>query len=180
MHRAMEQLRETSALRWLNRQLPQSGLLALLAGAGAMVLSGLFLLALAAAVVVMADMAEGGGAANLGQGALILGILSAPFVIWNTVIRHRTLGFQKEGHLTDRLTKAVEQLGAEKTVKKVVLGEDGQPVRDKDGKPTTRETTEPNLEVRMGGLLSLERIAQDSAAYDKGRDHVRVMEIICA
>lgn len=34
--------------------------------------------------------------------------------------------------------------------------------------------------MRIGGLLSLERIAQDSTNYDKGRDHVRVMEILCA
>jgi uncharacterized protein YjbI with pentapeptide repeats len=34
--------------------------------------------------------------------------------------------------------------------------------------------------VRIGAILSLERIAQDSTAYDKGRDHVRVMEILCA
>ncbi|MBP0481104.1 hypothetical protein [Sagittula salina] len=40
--------------------------------------------------------------------------------------------------------------------------------------------TVPKIEVRIGGLLSLERISQDSAAYDKGRDHIRVMEIICA
>ncbi len=32
----------------------------------------------------------------------------------------------------------------------------------------------------MGAILSLERIAQDSTIHDKGRDHVRVMEILCA
>jgi hypothetical protein len=40
--------------------------------------------------------------------------------------------------------------------------------------------TEPNIEVRIGAILSLERIAQDSTRYDNGRDHVRVMEILCA
>jgi hypothetical protein len=40
--------------------------------------------------------------------------------------------------------------------------------------------TVPNIEVRIGAILSLERIAQDSTRYDKGRDHVRVMEILCA
>lgn len=100
---------------------------------------------------------------NLGAGALIAAILGAPFVIWSTVIKHRALGFQKEGHLTDRISAAVEQLGAEKTVKKDSV-----------------EATVPNIEVRIGGILSLERIAQDSTAYDNGRDHVRVMEILCA
>ena len=105
---------------------------------------------------------------NLGAGALIAALLGAPFLIWGTIIKQRTWETQKEGHITDRISKAVEQLGAEKTVKK--LTQDGQTV----------ETTEPNIEVRIGGLLSLERIAQDSIAYDKGRDHVRVMEILCA
>ncbi|MES2434182.1 MAG: pentapeptide repeat-containing protein [Pseudomonadota bacterium] len=106
---------------------------------------------------------------NLGAGALITALLGAPFLIWSTVIKHRALGFQKEGHLTDRISKAVEQLGAEKTVK--------VPKPDDSG---SIETSLPNIEVRIGGVLSLERIAQDSVAYDKGRDHVRVMEILCA
>lgn len=105
---------------------------------------------------------------NLGAGALIAAILGAPFLIWGTVIKQTSLTFQKEGHITDRISKAVEQLGAEKTVKK--LNDNGQTV----------ETSEPNIEVRIGGLLSLERISQDSLHYDKGRDHVRVMEILCA
>jgi uncharacterized protein YjbI with pentapeptide repeats len=77
------------------------------------------------------------------------------------------LRYQKEGHITDRITAAVEQLGAEEAVRKIVA--------DK-----TQETTEPNIEVRIGAILSLERIAQDSTIHDKGRDHVRVMEILCA
>ncbi|MBU2982896.1 hypothetical protein KO498_13845, partial [Lentibacter algarum] len=96
------------------------------------------------------------------------GLLSAPLAlvrVWTTERQTRTA---EQGHITERITKAVEQLGAEKTVKK--LNDDGQTV----------ETSEPNIEVRIGGLLSLERIAQDSTADDKGRDHVRVMEIVCA
>ena len=103
------------------------------------------------------------GPGSLGAGALIAALLGAPFVVWGTVLKQRTVDFQKEGHITDRITSAVEQLGAEKTVKK-------------GGK----ESTEPNIEVRIGAILSLERIAQDSTRYDKGRDHVRVMEILCA
>ncbi|WP_372615318.1 pentapeptide repeat-containing protein [Aquicoccus sp.] len=100
---------------------------------------------------------------SLGTGALIAALLGAPFVIWGTVLKHQTVRYQKEGHITDRITSAVEQLGAEKTVKK-----DGD------------ETTKPNIEVRIGAILSLERIAQDSTTHDNGRDHVRVMEILCA
>ncbi len=103
------------------------------------------------------------GLGALGLGTLLAGLLGAPFVIWGTVLKHRTVGFQKEGHLTDRISKAVEQLGAEKTVKR-----------------HGSEETVPNIEVRIGGILSLERIAQDSTAYDYGRDHVRCMEMLCA
>jgi len=109
---------------------------------------------------------------NLGAGALIAALLGAPFVIWGTALKHRTVTFQKEGHITDRINKAVEMLGAEKVEKVYSLGEDGKPIQ--------AERTVANIEVRIGAILSLERIAQDSTAYDKGRDHVRVMEILCA
>lgn len=114
--------------------------------------------------------AEGGAeVSGLGFGALLAAMLGAPFVIWGTVLKHRTVTFQKEGHITDRINKAVEMLGAEKTVKTL-----------KEDRSGSIEVTVPNIEVRIGAILSLERIAQDSTAYDKGRDHVRVMEILCA
>lgn len=193
----------------------------------------------------------GGSAASLGTGALIAALLGAPFVIWGTVLKHQTLRYQKEGHITDRITSAVEQIGVEKAVNRI-----GRPVTIWTGKPKrfschkeimdkylveprskmtgsersqsyNEETdevwegvlydisiwpnertviqwqgeeiasqdneeidtvgdwqvftnTEPNIEVRIGAILSLERIAQDSTLHDKGRDHVRVMEILCA
>lgn len=137
----------------------------------------LFLGAIFAASLVLFDtirnvIAGNVSGPNLGAGAVIAALLGAPFLVWGTWVRHRTLGFQKEGHITDRINKAVEMLGAEKTVK----------VRAKDveGQHITVERTEPNIEVRLGAILSLERIAQDSIEYDRGRDHVRVMEILCA
>jgi len=42
------------------------------------------------------------------------------------------------------------------------------------------ERTEANIEVRIGGILALERIAQDSVRFHQGRDHVRIMELLCA
>jgi uncharacterized protein YjbI with pentapeptide repeats len=125
--------------------------------------------------------------ATLGAGGLIVALLSAPFLIWNTIIKQKALGFQKEGHITDRISKAVEQLGAEKTIKRQRINDTGKRVYEKDAegnpdfaKPVAEEVTVPNIEVRIGGILSLERVAQDSCAYDRGRDHVRVMEILCA
>ncbi|MBJ2151005.1 pentapeptide repeat-containing protein [Paracoccus sp. IB05] len=118
---------------------------------------------------VFAFLTGRSGGENIGTGALIVAILGSPLVIWATMLKHRTVSFQKEGHMTDRISKAVEQLGAEKTVK-ADTREDGK----------TIERTEPNIEVRVGGLLSLERIAEDSMRFDTGRDHIRVMQIICA
>jgi hypothetical protein len=163
--------------------------------------------------------------------------------------------FQKEGHMTDRIHKAVEILGSTKTVEWI-----GRPVRILSGVPSfstyygsnnnppelsllqklnssTRSTTqfwddeadkvveqeeiqyeikswpkiitqvereglplkleefeevldfgdwqvfkktEPNLEVRIGAILALQRIAQDSIKHYDGRDHVRVLKILCA
>ena len=187
---------------------------------------------------------------SLGAGAMIAALLGAPFVIWGTVLRHQTLRYQKEGHITDRITSAVEQLGAEKNVDRIgrpVTIWTGTPVqvscgaesKDKylqeprstvmgsewsqrynestdevwegrlydvytwptektiiqwQGEEVSLEGTDrvskvgawqvftetvPNIEVRIGAILSLERIAQDSTMHDKGRDHVRVMEILC-
>jgi uncharacterized protein YjbI with pentapeptide repeats len=127
----------------------------------------LFLATLAAALLGVLRMAGDGAAGTLGLGTLLAALLGAPFLIWATLIRQATVDYQKEGHMTDRISKAVEQLGAEKTVKKAAGDR-------------TVETTEPNLEVRIGAILSLERIAQDSTRHDRGRDHVRVMEILCA
>lgn len=47
---------------------------------------------------------------NLGAGALIAAPLSSLFVIWGTWLKHRTVTVQKEGHITDRINKAVATL----------------------------------------------------------------------
>jgi len=57
----------------------------------------------------------------------------------------RTLRLNREGQLTDRFSKAIDQLGNEK------------------------------LDVRLGGIYALERIARDSK-----RDHQPVMEVMTA
>lgn len=128
----------------------------------------LLLVSMAAGITGALALVANPGAGGLGLGALLVALLGAPFLLWSTIIRQTTLDYQREGHITDRISKAVEQLGTERTVK--VPGEDGNTV----------ERSEPNIEVRIGGILALERIAQDSTRLDEGRDHVRVMEILCA
>jgi hypothetical protein len=63
--------------------------------------------------------------------------LGGAIVLLGLYYSARTFGLSRQGHITDRFTKAVEQLG------KV------------DG-------NNPNLEVRLGGIYALERIAIDS------------------
>ena len=94
-------------------------------------------------------------------GALLAAVaLSAtiPFQLIKVWVNERLAKTTEQGHMTDRITKAVEQLGAEKTVKN---GDD--------------EKTVPNLEVRLGGIYALSRVARDSP-----RDHISIMEILCA
>lgn len=59
--------------------------------------------------------------------------------------QQRTLELTEQGQVTDRYTRAIEQLGSDK------------------------------LDVRIGGIYALERIAHDSA-----RDHPTVMEVLTA
>ncbi|SEM81534.1 Uncharacterized protein YjbI, contains pentapeptide repeats [Roseovarius tolerans] len=130
------------------------------------VLSGLvfllFILAIASAVRMLGGAVFGGASLtpgnSLGVGAVTVALIGAPFVIWRSVVAQKSVDVHEQGHITDRINKAVEGLGAEKTVR-----------RD------DKEWTEPNLEVRIGAIYALERIAQDS-----DRDHVQIMEILCA
>ncbi|MEO0681907.1 MAG: hypothetical protein AAF192_15995, partial [Pseudomonadota bacterium] len=112
---------------------------------------------------------------------LLAGLVGVGFAIWRGWIAQRqaeaaaeqVLAAQEQvkiatnNNRTARLTEAVNQLGADKTVKVVVDGPDGAKI--------TEERTEPNLEVRLGGLYALERLSKDSE-----EDHITVMEILCA
>ena len=102
---------------------------------------------------------------NLAQGsALLLGALVAAatliFTLLRTWINERTTRATEEGLITDRINAAVASLGAVKTVKGI---EDG------------KEYTHPNIEVRVGAILALERIAKRSLDV-----HIQIMEILCA
>jgi len=126
-----------------------------------------------------------------------------------TKTAERQATIAEDGRVTDRFTKAVEQLGAEKTVKVRATRSVGFKLRtgtDDDGNPTfdereeqqifgepepvpeevdeaditrggwqTIEETVPNIEVRLGAIYALERIARDSET-----DHIQVMELLCA
>jgi len=69
-------------------------------------------------------------------------------------LTYRRVQTTEQGHITDRYSKAIEQLGAMKETDK--------------GKV-------PNIEVRLGAIYALERIAWDSP-----RDHWTIMEVLTA
>ena len=98
-----------------------------------------------------------------------------PFQLIKTWMNERAAQTAEQGLITDRINKAVEQLGQEKTVTRLVFNDNGSPKLGADEKQLTRTFTEPNLEVRLGALYALERIAEDSL-----RDHIQIMEILCA
>ena len=79
----------------------------------------------------------------LGAGLFAAGALV--FTARNFTVSRRALELTEQGQVTDRYTKAIEQLGSDK------------------------------LDVRIGGIYALERVARDSA-----RDHPTVMEVLTA
>ena len=80
---------------------------------------------------------------TLGAGLFAAGALV--FTALNFTLSRRTFELTEQGQVTDRFTKAIEQLGADK------------------------------LDVRLGGIYALERVARDSA-----EDHPTVMEVLAA
>lgn len=86
-------------------------------------------------------------------------LVALPFTVLKTIYNRRQTHVAEQGHITEQINKAVENLGATRSL------------RDKDG----NEVHTPNLEVRIGGILALERISKASPD-----DHVQIMEILCA
>jgi hypothetical protein len=77
-------------------------------------------------------------------------IVGGIFLLSGFYMSFKTFHLSREGHITDRFTKAIEQLGK------------------MDG-------AKPNFEVRLGAIYALERIALDSP-----RDHWTMVEILTA
>jgi hypothetical protein len=81
----------------------------------------------------------------------LIQIVGIAFALLALYLAWRRVNVSEQGLITDRYTRAIEQLGA----------------TDKDGNP--------NVEVRLGAIYALERVAQDSA-----RDHWTIMEVLTA
>lgn len=94
----------------------------------------------------------------------LAGIIGVPFLAWRTLLAAEQVSIARESHYTSLFTKAIEQLGATKEVK-----------RKRESAEESIALTEPNLEVRLGAIYALERIASDSR-----RDHWPIIETLCA
>ncbi len=92
-----------------------------------------------------------------GRGAIVqallgLGVLAGLYFTWRNVqLTFATLQTTQKGQVTERFTRAIDQLGA-------TNGDGG-----------------PNREVRLGGIYGLEGVAKDSSEY-----HGPVMEVLTA
>lgn len=78
----------------------------------------------------------------VGGSALLFGLY---FTARNLQVSQHTLQVSQEGQITERFTRAIDQLGSDK------------------------------IEIRLGGIYALERIARDSE-----RDHSPIMEVLTA
>lgn len=110
---------------------------------------------------------EGGGSLTVFF-TVLAALIGGPLVIWRVVTARvqawaarQQADVAREGHYTDLFTKAVEQLGATREVKRYVEIVKG-PTKERE----LVTETEPNLEVRLGAIYALDRIARDSE-----RDH---------
>jgi hypothetical protein len=86
-------------------------------------------------------------------------IIGGVFLLAGLYSSLQTFDLQREGQITDRFSRAIDQLGA--------IQPGG--AADADGKPKI------NLEVRLGGIYALERIAHDSP-----KDQWSIMEVLTA
>ncbi len=167
---------------------------------GVLVVGGLFTLAIAAAFKLLGSAVFGGlpqgAGSSFGLTGIIVAMIGAPFVVWRAVVAQKQVNVAEQGMITDRLNKAVEALGAERTINK--LGRDisfsigtnlhrhfefqNEPFEVPHPVENLQRTAwvgyainEPNLEMRIGAIYALERIARDSI-----RDHAQIVEILCA
>jgi len=87
--------------------------------------------------------------------ALVLAaLIGAPFIVWRAFVVQKQADIAEQGLITDRINKAVEQLGSEKSVSRA-HDRKKQKAEKWDGTTPryyTTTRTKPNLEVRLGAI----------------------------
>jgi uncharacterized protein YjbI with pentapeptide repeats len=147
-------LRRARQRRWVGRL---TGLLLV----GAAILVAILLAALLIDFACAVFGSDPDGTATRNIGLVLAAAIGLPFLIWRSWVAQRLADTGAEGLVTDRINAAVASLGAQKTVKRPEA-EGG-------------ERTEDNIEVRVGAILALERIARNNLDF-----HIQIMEILCA
>ncbi|WP_370280993.1 pentapeptide repeat-containing protein [Pontibacterium sp.] len=84
-------------------------------------------------------------------GFVIAALFGFPMIIWRTHIASRQAATAEDSHVAETYTKAIEQLGA------------------------ANDAGIPKLELRLGALYALEKIAKNNHSY-----HSQIMEVLCA
>jgi hypothetical protein len=136
---------------WARRRGPLGGNwgwpIALLGGLAGFLLTAYLVLKLAPDWFAETDGlgAKGRSEARQGVRTASLALLAGTLAVIGAIYTARTFALNRAGQLTDRFTRAIEQLGHKK------------------------------LDVRLGGIYALERIAEDSK-----RDRPQVVEVLTA
>jgi uncharacterized protein YjbI with pentapeptide repeats len=107
----------------------------------------------------------------LGLGGLIGAVTAVPFLVWRTMIAQRQNTIAEENLHSTTMAKAIEQLGAMKE-EKVTRG---RAIPDETLAPETVTNSKPNIEVRLGAIYLLEKLAREHEQL-----HWPIMEILCA
>lgn len=95
---------------------------------------------------------------------LVFQVLGASVILLGVYFTWQELKTSQEGQITERFTRAIDQLGkADEPSKEAQTGKQNTPSK------------ENNLAIRLGGIYSLERIARDSQ-----RDYWPIMEVLTA
>lgn len=137
---------------------------------------------------------------GFGVGAILVAVLGVPFVLWRTHVAQKQADIAEQNHITDQINTAVEGLGAQREVSRIgrtvtIRSDDGTERfviewQNSPIAPTEGETIKvdeagktwsvlthsvPNLEVRIGAIYALERIARQNLD-----EHIQIMEILTA
>ncbi len=167
-----------------------------------LIVCGLFFLAIIAAFKLLGaavfNEIPQDGFAKFGLTGIIVAMIGAPFVVWRSVVAQRQVIVSELGLTTDRLNASVQGLGAVRDANRIgrnvtynntsihayetetewrdspKIYEDYEVNPVVDSWQTFIET-HPNIEVRIGALFTLERLAMEDVNY-----HWHVMQIISA
>lgn len=131
---------------------------------GILLFIALVVVGFAAIAWLLVDLLSGDQkrAADAAKAALpvLAGAVGLPLIIWRLVILDRQTRISeektqidRETHFTSIFSRGVEQLGQTREVKRTV---------NIDGSSAETTMTVPNIEVRLGGIHSLARLAEES------------------